>query len=284
MRDYLFGLFGADGAAATALVTLGTPLSGTLTEGSAYTVVIGDRGRLIDCSGTWTLSLLAAGTAGNGFTIGVKNSGNGLITVDPNLSETIDGGATLAINSGESTLVYCNGSAWLSVGRSNGVPSGFFGPYGGGTVPAGWLLCDGSAISRTAYASLFSAIGTVYGVGDGTSTFNVPDLRGRVIAGRDDMGGTAAGRLTSTVMTPDGNTAGATGGAQTHVLTTAQMPSHTHSVDAGVDVNGIALPWVNDVVPDYHGASVGLTSSAAGSGTAHDNTQPTLIANWIIKA
>lgn len=63
------------------------------------------------------------------------------------------------------------------------------------TAPAGWLLCDGSAVSRTTYAGLFAVIGTWYGVGDGSTTFNLPDLRGRVVAGKDDMGGNAAGRL-----------------------------------------------------------------------------------------
>ncbi len=68
--------------------------------------------------------------------------------------------------------------------------------YAGGTPPAGWLLCDGSAVSRATYATLFAAIGTTWGPGDGATTFNLPDMRGRVAAGRDDMGGAAAGRLT----------------------------------------------------------------------------------------
>lgn len=87
-------------------------------------------------------------------------------------------------------------------------------PVFGSTAPAGTLLCYGQAISRTAYAGLFAALSTTYGTGDGSTTFNLPDLRGRVVAGKDNMGGSAASRLTGTSMSPDGNTLGATGGFQ----------------------------------------------------------------------
>jgi microcystin-dependent protein len=68
--------------------------------------------------------------------------------------------------------------------------------YAGSSAPSGFLLCYGQAISRTAFARLFEVVGTTFGVGDGSTTFNLPDLRGRVIAGKDDMGGSAAGVLT----------------------------------------------------------------------------------------
>ena len=83
-----------------------------------------------------------------------------------------------------------------------GVPAGCVMPYAGATAPDGWLLCHGQAVSRTTYADLFGAIGTAYGPGDGSTTFNLPDLRGRVAAGRDDMGGTDAGRLAGGVDQP----------------------------------------------------------------------------------
>src|ERR1044072_5146663 len=88
--------------------------------------------------------------------------------------------------------------------------------FAGSTAPAGALLCYGQAVSRTDYVGLFTVIGTTYGVGDGSTTFTLPDLRGRVAAGKDDMGGSAASRLTGTTMFPDGVTLGAVGGAQTH--------------------------------------------------------------------
>lgn len=97
------------------------------------------------------------------------------------------------------------------------MPSGVSVPFAGSSVPSGWLLCDGSAVSRSAYPSLFAAIGTTYGVGDGSTTFNLPDSRGRVVAGLDtQVGGVYAARLTNSGLgNPgiDSTTLGATGGA-----------------------------------------------------------------------
>ncbi len=105
-------------------------------------------------------------------------------------------------------------------------------PFAGSSAPSGWLLCFGQAISRTTYASLFTTIGTTYGVGDGSTTFNLPDLRGRVVAGEDDMGGTSANRLTNLSGGLDGDVLGATGGSESHTLTTAQVPNHGHTTSS----------------------------------------------------
>ena len=112
----------------------------------------------------------------------------------------------------------------LSVGLGNvtQVPAGIVSAFAGVTAPAGWLMCYGQAVSRTEYSALFTALSTTYGSGDGSTTFNIPDLRGRAIAGVDNMGGTAASRLTSTVLTAS-NTLGATGGTQTHTMTSAEI-------------------------------------------------------------
>jgi microcystin-dependent protein len=280
LRDYLSGVLGATGATPLALQTLGAPVSGYVAKTTTYAVVAGDKGKLIDCTGTWTLSLLAAATAADGFTVSVRNSGTGVITVDPNLSETVDGGSTLAINAGESLILYTNGTLWVSVGKSSGVPSGSLVGYGGTAAPAGWLLCDGSAVSRTTYASLFSAISTTYGVGDGSSTFNLPDLRGRVIAGQDDMGGAAASRLTTAAGGVDGATLGAVGGSQTHTLTTAQIPSHTHTYDKP---SGTFSYAGGEFSASGGTITAAQATGSAGSGNAHPIVQPTLVANYIIK-
>jgi hypothetical protein len=118
-RSYLAGLFGTDGAIGTAMTTLGVPLNDTIAKTGAYSVVAGDRGRLFLCSGTWSLTLLAAATAGDGFCIGVRNTGTGTITLDGNLSETIDGATTLAMTAGQSLLLVCTGAAWYTVGLSS---------------------------------------------------------------------------------------------------------------------------------------------------------------------
>ena len=111
------------------------------------------------------------------------------------------------------------------IGAVGFVPVGVVVPFAGSTSPAGWLLCFGQAVSRTTYAGLFATISTTYGSGDGSTTFTLPDLRGRVVAGEDDMGGTAASRLTAAGSGITGTTLGATGGTQTHTLTEAQIPS-----------------------------------------------------------
>lgn len=135
-------------------------------------------------------------------------------------------------------------------------------------APTGWLLCDGAAVSRATYAALFTAISTTYGAGDGSTTFNLPDLRGRVPVGVD---GTAA-RLTAS------DALGQSGGAEKHTLTTAEIPAHTHgysganivaTVDAGSTVN-LANAF-------------SATTTSTGGGGAHNNMQPYQIVNWLVK-
>jgi microcystin-dependent protein len=86
-------------------------------------------------------------------------------------------------------------------------------PFAGTTAPQGWMLCDGSAVSRTTYAALFAVIGTTYGEGDGETTFNIPDLSGRVVIGSSQS-----------------HALGTTGGSETVTLTADQLPAHTHVV------------------------------------------------------
>jgi hypothetical protein len=115
LRDFLAGLLGTDGTVATALGALGA-LAGTyLAKSSAYTVQVADRGRFIDATtGTWTLSLPAVASAGSGFSFFLRNSGSGVITVDPSGSQQIDGATTIPVDAGNCVLIICNGSAWIS--------------------------------------------------------------------------------------------------------------------------------------------------------------------------
>jgi microcystin-dependent protein len=112
----------------------------------------------------------------------------------------------------------------------------------GSAVPSGWFLADGQAISRASYPELFSVIGTTYGSGDGSTTFNLPDLRGRALAGIDNMGGTAANRLTAAGFGGAATSPGATGGAQTVTLSTGQLPTFTPSGSVSGSVGGSATP------------------------------------------
>lgn len=153
-------------------------------------------------------------------------------------------------------------------------------PFGGTSAPAGFLMCDGSAVSRAAYPLLFATIGTAFGNGDGSTTFNVPDLRGRVPAGKDDMGGSAANRLTNGGSGVAGNTLGAVGGAETHTLSASQIPPHTHPLPAAGAGTG-----AGSNAQLYQGTNTGNinTSANTGGGAAHNNTQPTMVLNYIIK-
>lgn len=129
-------------------------------------------------------------------------------------------------------------------------------------VPSGWLECDGSAVSRSTYSALFSAIGTVWGAGDGSTTFNVPDLRGRAPIGVG-TGATLTARNLGTI-----------GGAENHTLSTGEMPAHSHGFtgDAVLRYTGSAgsynLPSAGtDVV-------LNITMTNTGGGGAHNNMQP----------
>lgn len=116
------------------------------------------------------------------------------------------------------------------------VPVGSVFPYAGSSAPSQYLLCDGSEVSQTTYSALFSAVGTAYNLGDEqVGNFRVPDLRGRVPAGKDNMGGTAASRMTSAGSGIDGTALGASGGAQTHTLSSTQsgLPAHSANADGG---------------------------------------------------
>lgn len=166
------------------------------------------------------------------------------------------------------------------------VPAGLMAPYPGATAPTGWLLCFGQAVSRATYSALFAVISTTYGSGDGSTTFNLPDLRGRVIAGQDDMGGTSANRLTGLSGGVDGDVLGGTGGSESHTLTEAEIPSHYHldgfSDTAIGSYGSTSGPSVGNM--DFSGTTTlhPNTSSTGGDG-AHNNVQPTIILNYIIK-
>lgn len=112
------------------------------------------------------------------------------------------------------------------------IPTGFVGCYAGTTPPTNTVEAYGQAVSRITYANLFSQIGTTYGAGDGVTTFNLPDLRGRVMIGLDNMGGTSANRVTAAAA----DTLGGTGGSET--ISVSQMPSHDHSFSHYADVGG----------------------------------------------
>ena len=203
------------------------------------------------------------------------------------------------------------------------MPTGALTPFAASTVPTGWLLCDGTGVSRTTYADLFSVIGTTYGAGNGSTTFNLPNLKGRVPVGLDSAD-------------TQFDALGETGGAKTHTLTTAEMPVHTHTqsshthtqsshshsgtTDTGLTNGSWTVPagsgtsvQPNHLVGFSASATVSLgdnaqfpgsshdhtystnsqtpiisgttaTNANTGSGNSHNNLQPYITLNFIIKA
>lgn len=165
----------------------------------------------------------------------------------------------------------------------DGIPLGTVMPFAGTTAPSGTVFCFGQAISRATFPDLFAILSTTYGVGDGSTTFNVPDLRGRVVAGQDDMGGSSADRLTGISGGIDGDVLGNTGGEQAHTLTNAESAAHTHVGSANFATVGVAGATFggSGVADKAQGDTVSTGSS--GGGGAHNNVQPTLILNYVIK-
>lgn len=217
-----------------------------------------------------------------------------MIQTEPNIESTRIGlaGAGPIPNA----VLYNNGKQLLDavlrdagVQQATALPVGSVMPYAGSdlAVPTGWLLCNGQAVSRSTYAALFTVIGTTYGVGDGSTTFNLPDLRGRVLAGRDNMGNTTAqNRITTAGSGINGTTLGASGGSQTHTLTVAQMPSHNHAGRTETAPGTSGWAGVSSAIRAAYNSYTldNQYMSFAGGNAAHNNTQPTLIGNYIIKA
>jgi microcystin-dependent protein len=158
-------------------------------------------------------------------------------------------------------------------------PTGTITMYGAASAPAGWLLCDGSPVSRTTYASLFALIGIAYGAGDGSTTFNVPDLRGRVPAGFAASGGHAD---VSSLGNADTTTLANRRPKHTHTLTD---PGHSHkgfvsspNGAAGSSTYGWATPGGNPTTVNATGITIG---NAPGFDPV--DAPGYLVVNYIIK-
>lgn len=143
---------------------------------------------------------------------------------------------------GNDQLAVVVGGVQVALFNSGGLqgttPIGAIIDYGGSSAPTLWVLCYGQNISRVTYAALFAIIGTSFGSGDGATTFGVPDLRGRTCYGRDDMGGSAASRLTATYFGSAGTTLGNGGGSESRQLITSNLPAYTPAGSVGISDPG----------------------------------------------
>jgi microcystin-dependent protein len=173
-------------------------------------------------------------------------------------------------------------------------PSGATADAGAAGIPSGWLLCDGSAVSRTTYAALFAAVGINYGGGDGINTFNLPDLRGRTVIGAGHGAGLTARTVAQTL------------GEETHTLTTAEMPMHTHALTDPGHSHSVSTPSGSAFGVALNGAQcgvycgtqqqsmafaaatagaspTGITIGQTGGSGAHNTMQPSIVLNYLIK-
>lgn len=152
------------------------------------------------------------------------------------------------------------------------LPIGSVVEYSSDIIPLNWLLCDGQAVSRIDYSELFNLIGTTYGSGDGSTTFNLPNYKGRVSVGKDTS-------------QTEFNNLGKKGGEKTHTLTVNEMPSHTHN--AINYTNGYTGGSQTNFQTVLSGNEVSGTPQAVkstGGGQSHNNLQPYITSNYIIKA
>lgn len=163
-------------------------------------------------------------------------------------------------------------ASWQVV-SGNPVPAGVVSAFAGSVLPSGYLFCDGAIISRTTYAALFAAIGTAFGAGDGSTTFQLPFMARRVIVG---AGGTGSATLPNIV--------GSIGGTETVALTSAQNGEHTHQSVNGMSARTFSIksggsnPYVFNP-----GSGTNTSGVNGGAGQPHNNIQPSLVMNWIIK-
>jgi microcystin-dependent protein len=201
------------------------------------------------------------------------------------LAQGHSGAPALAVNSfvasGVASLGTLHVSSALFYAGTPLVPAGAVIPYAGTAAPPGWMLCDGAAVSRAAYAALYAVIGATFGAGDGGTTFNLPDLRGRAVVALDNLGGSSANRIAAAWA----DSLGGNGGEDTHTLTVAEIPDHTHDIAHAAGSNTATGGTGNRISFSSFGNHEDTRdggSNSPGNG-AHNNLQPSLALAYIIK-
>jgi microcystin-dependent protein len=302
-RAMMASLAGYRDDIAGAIVTGGTSTAYTVTSYQVFNSLANMSGQMVAFTPHTT----------NGATVTLNVDGLGAKPLRSAPSVELQAG-TLILGTPYTALYNNSDAVWYLhnfYGNPYNIPLGGGLDYWGSTAPnSSFVIPIGQAVSRTTYSGLFTLFGTTYGVGDGSTTFNLPDRRGRVSAQVD----ASAGRLTDAI-SGFGDGLGESGGTQAHTLTSNEMPSHTHTADAvaahrhfTVANNNVTttLSASNQLGRQNTGAgdlsynlgglsdeaSVGRTSSDGGhtptlqntgGGLAHTNVQPTIVCNYIIR-
>ena len=162
-----------------------------------------------------------------------------------------------------------NGSAWGEI--ANGVPAGSVFTFATTTVPSGYLECNGAAVSRSTYASLFSAISTTWGVGDGSSTFNLPDLRGQFVRGWDNSAGVDSGRSFASSQSDQNK-------EHNHTASTTSLTGGIRKISEGFGAGGSAT-GVFTKTSDGNNSITGSSSTSPVGGVDFDGSHTHTIAN-----
>ncbi|MCW1990846.1 phage tail protein [Bradyrhizobium diazoefficiens] len=280
-----------------AIATGGTSTAYTVTSYSVFTSLSLMNGQMI--------AFTPHATSGATVTLNVDGLGakplRSAPSVDLPAGVLIQGTPYVAVYNNSDAAFYLHGF----YGNPYSLPIGGVLPFTGATAPnSSFVLAYGQAVSRSTYSTYFGMVSTTYGTGDGSTTFNIPDLRGRFLAGADNMGGTAASRLTSTYLGAAG-TLGNNGGSQSHTLTAGEIPVITSAVSVNGTLTGTTQSNVDidfgianlaaggnpcNVVSSKGGASVSVGGTLNGSATSnnaggnpHSIVPPTLIVNYLLR-
>jgi microcystin-dependent protein len=281
-------------------------------------------------TGKWQLfAAKGAAGAGTGDMVGSNNlsdltdftAARSTLGVQPTADPTFTGTVTVPTPAGASDTTVAATTEWVRdyIAAASSTPTGVVQDYVGSTEPSGWLFLSGLTIGNgssagtaranadtvTLFTLLWNSMAdteapVVTGRGANAAAdyaankvITLPDARGRATAGKDNMGGTTASRITNAGAGIVGTTLGVAGGSQTHTLTTAQLASHAHgeqvwnsdtgAVVAAYGVSGVSGTQAPIASGSVYSGATALNTATAGSGDAHNNTQPTLILNKIIK-
>lgn len=188
-------------------------------------------------------------SAGNGIAI----NSNTITNTAPNQTVTISG-------AGSTTVTGSYPNYTINTPVVNGMPVGTILPFAGSVAPAGYLICDGSQVSRTTYANLFTTIGSAWGSGNGSTTFHLPDLRGRFLRGVDGAAGNDPDKATRTAINTGGNTGNNVGSAQLD-----ELKSHTHTTNINSSANNGSGGWLS---------SGAIFSTITSNATGGSETRP----------